>query len=144
MARTPKVQSRVFLDTSYLVALTMKSDRFHKQALGLSKEIAAASTSFVTTQAVVLEVGNSLSKTRHRQSGWRLLQFILTDPTVEVVATDAESIDRGLQLFRSRRDKEWGLVDCISFVVMQDRGLKEALTSDEHFEQAGFVALLRT
>jgi len=73
-----------------------------------------------------------------------LLQFILTDPTVEVIATDSDLIHSGLQLFQSRQDKEWGLVDCTSFIIMQDRGLTEALTSDEHFEQAGFVALLRT
>ena len=50
---------------------------------------------------------------------------------------------RGLDLYEARTDKEWGLVDCVSFIVMSDRGLTEALTSDEHFEQAGFVALLR-
>jgi uncharacterized protein len=42
----------------------------------------------------------------------------------------------------SRRDKEWSLTDCISFVVMKERGLTEALTADHHFEQAGFKALL--
>jgi predicted nucleic acid-binding protein len=57
---------------------------------------------------------------------------------------DAGLINRGLQLFQSRPDKDWGLIDCISFLVMQECGLEEALTSDEHFEQAGFVALLRT
>jgi predicted nucleic acid-binding protein len=48
------------------------------------------------------------------------------------------------QMFRSRQDKEWGLVDCVSFVVMQNRGIAEALTADEHFHQAGFRSLLRT
>ncbi|MFM5956954.1 MAG: PIN domain-containing protein, partial [Dolichospermum sp.] len=42
-----------------------------------------------------------------------------------------------------REDKEWGLVDCISFIVMQDRGITDALTADTHFQQAGFRALLR-
>ena len=48
-----------------------------------------------------------------------------------------------MDLYEARMDKEWGLVDCLSFHVMWDRGLTKALTSDEHFEQAGFVALLR-
>jgi hypothetical protein len=49
----------------------------------------------------------------------------------------------GFDLFASRPDKEWSLVDCISFVVMQQRRLKEALTTDHHFIQAGFRAMLR-
>jgi len=52
-------------------------------------------------------------------------------------------LDRGIQLFRARRDKDWPLTDCISFAVMQDEGIKNALTGDKHFEQAGFIALLR-
>ena len=51
---------------------------------------------------------------------------------------------QALILYRSRIDKEWGLVDCLSFVVMRERMLTEALTADQHFEQAGFQALLRT
>lgn len=50
---------------------------------------------------------------------------------------------RGVDLFEQRPDKEWSLVDCISFGVMQDEKLTEALTGDRHFEQAGFVALLK-
>jgi hypothetical protein len=51
-------------------------------------------------------------------------------------------LQRGLDLFAGRSDKNWSLTDCISFVVMQDEGLTEALTGDSHFEQAGFKALL--
>jgi predicted nucleic acid-binding protein len=52
-------------------------------------------------------------------------------------------LTRAFQLFSDRADKEWGLTDCVSFVVMADRGTREALTADEHFQQAGFVPLLR-
>ncbi|WP_241993419.1 type II toxin-antitoxin system VapC family toxin [Trichormus variabilis] len=54
-----------------------------------------------------------------------------------------ELYDAAFQLFRSRQDKEWGLVDCISFIVMQNRGITDALTANEHFNQIGFRALLR-
>ncbi len=59
-----------------------------------------------------------------------------------VVFVDQDTYDRGWQLHRERSDKTWSLVDCISFVVMQDLRLTEALTADHHFEQAGFVKLL--
>jgi predicted nucleic acid-binding protein len=48
-----------------------------------------------------------------------------------------------LDLYASRFDKAWSLTDCISFVVMEQQGIREALTGDHHFEQAGFVALLK-
>jgi len=59
-----------------------------------------------------------------------------------VILLSTEVFSRGLLLFDSRADKEWSLTDCISFVVMEDRGLTDALTADHHFEQAGFRALL--
>ena len=61
----------------------------------------------------------------------------------EIVPASPELFYRGIELFRVRPDKDWSLTDCISFVVMTDRGLSEALTGDKHFEQAGFKALLK-
>jgi predicted nucleic acid-binding protein len=46
-------------------------------------------------------------------------------------------------LYHLRPDKQWSLTDCISFLVMSEEGITEALTADHHFEQAGFVALLK-
>ena len=62
---------------------------------------------------------------------------------VVLLPSSRELFDRGLQLFSDRPDKEWSLTDCISFVVMGERSLTEALTSDHHFEQAGFTVLLK-
>jgi predicted nucleic acid-binding protein len=61
----------------------------------------------------------------------------------EVVPADRETLDRALVLYHEHADKEWTLTDCVSFVVMRDRELSEALTQDRHFEQAGFVALFK-
>jgi hypothetical protein len=65
------------------------------------------------------------------------------DPNVEILPLSEELYARALQLYNTRSDKEWGLVDCVSFIVMLDRGIQDALTSDKHFLQAGFRALLR-
>jgi len=54
----------------------------------------------------------------------------------------ARALCRGLAMYSNRLDKDWGMIDCISFVIMQERNLTEALTSDHHFEQAGFKVLL--
>jgi predicted nucleic acid-binding protein len=135
--------NKVFLDTSYAVALTTPQDGHHRQALELAGDLERQGAQMVTTRAVLLEIGNSLSRKRHRALGVALLEFLETDPRVEIVPLSEDLYRKGFELFGQRLDKEWGLVDCVSFVVMQDRGIRESLTTDEHFDQAGFRALLR-
>jgi uncharacterized protein len=143
MAKMPAATSDVFLDSSHLIALASTGDEYHQRALELADAVAAVGRRVVTTEAVLLEVGNSLARRRYRQGGVLLLRSLVSDTNAVVEAVTTALLHRGLDLYEARMDKEWGLVDCLSFVVMSDRGLTEALTSDEHFEQAGFVALLR-
>lgn len=96
----------------------------------------------VTTHAVVLEIGNALSKLRYRRAAVALLDAIERDPTIEIVPLSEELYRESLQLFRQHKDKEWGLTDCISFVLMRERNINDALTADRHFHQAGFRTLL--
>jgi predicted nucleic acid-binding protein len=91
----------------------------------------------------LLEIGNALSKQRYRAAAIQLLESLETDPSVEVVLLTDSLYRLAFNLFKQRGDKEWGLVDCISFIVMQDRGIIDALTADTHFQQAGFRALLK-
>ena len=134
--------SRVFLDTSYAVALASPRDHHHPQAVELAEQLERREARMVTTQAVIFEIGNSLSKVRFRSQGIALLESLEADPRVEIVPLSEDLCQRGFELFRQRPDKEWSLVDCLSFVVMQDRKIQDSLTTDDHFEQAGFRALL--
>lgn len=135
--------SDVFLDTSHLVALASNRDQYHQKSVELTEATTAAGRRIVTTEAILLEVGNSLARLRYRRGAALLLRSLLSDTSCEIEPVTTELLRRGLDLYVARADKEWGLVDCVSFIVMQDRGLTEALTSDDHFEQAGFIALLR-
>ena len=134
--------NKVFLDTSYAVALSAPSDENHKRAAELADELEASNTQFVTTRAILLEIGNALSRVRYRSAAIRLLIALENDPNVEIVSASDDLYRRAFEIYRDRADKEWGLVDCISFVVMSDHGLTDALTADIHFQQAGFVVLL--
>ena len=136
--------NEVFLDTGYTIALSVESDEYHERAEELAEQLEAEKTRFITTRAILLETGNALSKERYRQAAIALLDALEEDPSVEIVPLSEELFAKAFELFRNRPDKEWGLVDCISFIVMQERGLTEALTPDKHYEQAGFRALLRT
>ncbi len=106
-------------------------------------EYAAIITKIVTTEWVLTELADGLAASRHRNMFLQTRQEMLADEDVQVVALDMQLHEQGIQLYSGRADKEWSLTDCISFVVMQREGITEALTGDHHFEQAGFVALLK-
>ena len=135
--------NEVFLDSGFAIALSVESDEHHQRAEELAEQLEAERTRLVTTRAILLEIGNALSKSRYRDAAIELLDALEQDATVEIVPLSEELFAQALDLFRNRPDKEWGLVDCVSFIVMQERGLTEALTPDKHYEQAGFRALLR-
>ena len=133
----------VFLDTFFVIALSAITDQNHAKAVELAEQIEAENLRLVTTQAILLEIGNALSKQKYRFAAIQLLESLEADPNIEIVPLTNELYNAAFQLFKSRQDKEWGLVDCISFLVMQNRAITEALTADDHFNQAGFRALLK-
>jgi len=143
MATAITLGDEVFLDTSYALALSAPTDLFHARALGLATELKSARARLVTTRAVLLEIGNALSRQRYRSAATSLLQALESDPSVEVLPLTDELYARALQLYCARPDKDWGLIDCASFVVMSERRISKALTADEHYQQCGFQALLR-
>lgn len=134
----------VLVDTSFAIALSSKTDQNHSKAVQLADQLETTKTRLVITQPILLEIGNSLAKQRYRTAAIQPLESLEADPNVEIVQLTSALYVDAFSLFKSRRDKEWGLVDCISFVVMQQRGIQAALTTDEHFSQAGFRALLRS
>jgi predicted nucleic acid-binding protein len=133
----------LFLDSAYPIALVSGTDQHHAVAEKIALALETKPVRLITTRAVLLEIGNALAKPHVRFIGTGLLKGFENDPQVEIVSLDDRLYRRGFELFNSRSDKAWSLTDCISFVVMSERGLTEALTSDQHFEQAGFAALLR-
>ncbi|MGI8469159.1 MAG: type II toxin-antitoxin system VapC family toxin [Pyrinomonadaceae bacterium] len=135
--------NEIFLDTAYAIALSVESDAHHERAVEISEDLESDGVPLVTTRAVLLEIGNALSKRRYRQAAVELLDALEQDQQVEIVPLAEELYRRAFELFISRPDKDWSLVDCVSFVVMRERGITGALTTDEHFEQAGFRPLLR-
>lgn len=135
--------TEVFLDTSYAIALAASNDEHHERAVKLAEQLEANGTRLITTRAIILEIGNALAKARYRNPAVELLDALENDPKVEIVPVSEELCRRAFQLYRNRLDKEWGLIDSISFIVMTDQRLQEALTTDDHFRQAGFRALLQ-
>jgi predicted nucleic acid-binding protein len=135
------MKNEIFLDSAFAIALSVETDSFHEKAVQLSEKLDNAV--LVTTRAILLEIGNALSKRPFRKASVALLRSLETDESVVIVPLSEELYQKGLALFVKRADKEWGLIDCISFVVMQEHEITEALTTDNHFLQAGFHVLMR-
>ncbi len=128
----------VFADTFFFLALLDQRDPAHERAVTLSK----AKRAILTTEFVLLELGNACARAEDHADFLALLAGIRASPRTRIVRLDSGLLQRGLDLFARRTDKDWSLTDCVSFVVMEGENLTEALTGDNHFEQAGFKALL--
>jgi len=130
----------VFADAAYFIAVLNPTDNFHARALELARRPAGP---LVTTYWILAEVGDAFSQTGHRPKFARLLELLASTPDIEVLSPTIEQFQAGAALHASRPDKRWSLTDCITFSVMNDLRLVDALTTDYHFEQAGFRALMR-
>ena len=135
------MKTEIFLDSAFAIALSSETDAYHEKAVQISESLGGIV--LVTTRAILLEIGNALSKRPFRKACTALLKSLEDDENVLIVPLSDDLFEKGLDLFAKRIDKEWGLSDCISFVVMQERGIAQALTTDTHFQQAGFQTLMR-
>jgi len=131
--------TEVFADSFYFIALLNPFDRFHGAAIATTESL---NRRMLTTSWVLMEVADALSAPGIRQIVHRFLDSAATCDAMRVIEADSAWFQRGLKLYGSRPDKSWSLTDCISFEVMTENGITEALTGDHHFVQAGFRALL--
>ncbi|MBM4050319.1 MAG: type II toxin-antitoxin system VapC family toxin [Planctomycetes bacterium] len=129
----------VFADIAFWIALVVKQDEYHTRAQKWALRIKGEIT---TTVPVLLETANALARPTWRAQVVALIDHVRQREDVRVIELSPDLLQRGWDLYRNRPDKAWSLTDCISFLVMQDAGLTDALAADEHFTQAGFRAVL--
>jgi predicted nucleic acid-binding protein len=137
------MKNSVFVDTVAWLALVNKSEDLHGAARIVRDQLIQQKAKLITTDFVVVEIANSLARLPLRGVARKLIDFIRTSDTVELVTISPELFEKAYQLYCSRDDKEWGLTDCTSFVVMEMMRMNRAFTADRHFEQAGFTVLLK-
>jgi len=137
--------SEVFVDTAGWASLFVKTEPYHLPALRIFDNLEREGVALITTNYVLTE----LIALFHRPLRVpRLVLFNYIDtlkaaPYVHIVYVDQTLDTAGWDLLKARPDKSWSLVDAVSFALMQKRHITEALTTDHHFAQAGFVPLLK-
>lgn len=131
---------KVLVDTSFVVALINARDTHHPKTTQLSREFEGCP--LVITDAVLFEIGNALARSFKSQA-ISIIDDFISSPEVEVIRTSPILFTEAFATYSSHDDKDWGLVDCVSFIVMRQQKIASALTSDQHFIQAGFNALMR-
>jgi predicted nucleic acid-binding protein len=131
--------SRVFVDASYLIALQISGDNNHAIANQHWQQLKKSPSSLITTSFILDEVVTHLNSRDFHASAVQIGDELLTSILFGFVEVDTLILRTGWQYFKQHRDKRYSLTDCISFVVMQELGIRTALTFDRHFAQAGFV-----
>jgi predicted nucleic acid-binding protein len=132
----------VFLDTSFVVALDNNRDAHHAKAKKLDNTLLKQKATLLLHSGILLEVGDGFARLGRREKGNELLKRFRNEEGYRIVQITDDLQGRAEQFYRDHKDKEWGLTDCISFVLMKQEGIEQALTADVHFRQAGFKALL--
>ena len=132
--------TETFVDTSFVIAVVNRRDQHHAEAMGLADLYDGEP--LVTTEAVLLEIGNALAN-QYRAEAVATIEGFLESAEVTIVRIDMGLFERGFELYKNHMDKTWGFIDCLSFVVMKERGIVDALTTDNDFKQAGFNPLFQ-
>ena len=136
--------NRYFVDTAFWTAQLSQNDKHHALAIRISREL-GKHPRLVTSEAVLTELLNTFSgKGIHLRSlASKLVDNLKQRKSVTVFENDSKLFNAALAKYKKYYDKEWGFTDCSSFVIMEAEQITEALTTDQHFEQAGFVALMK-
>lgn len=140
MAEEPLVDRQVFVDTGYLLALERRTDENHRRALEHWRSLKRRGLPrLVTTTYVFDETVTYLNSRGLHASAVKMGKRLVASPSVELVHVGEDLFRKALDLLEGRPDKRYSLTDCVSFVLMRERGISVALAFDRHFEQEGFV-----
>lgn len=132
----------VFADANYWIAIVNPKDNLHAKARQASATLGR--TRIVTSEMVLAEVLNAFASKGEflRTRASLLVDQIQSSPDAEILPMTSSAFREALGRYRRRSDKMWGFTDCTSFLIMEQRGIKQALSADRDFQQAGFETLL--
>lgn len=132
----------IFVDTLAWIALLDEADSLHQKANEVLQKLSEDKTRLVTTEFILLELGDGFSAVGKREKALQFIEDIRELEILRIIPATQDLLSKGWELYTKRPDKNWQVTDCISFVVMKAEGISHAFTADHHFEQAGFINLM--
>ncbi len=133
----------LFVDTSGFFALLVVKDPQHGIAERILRRAQGEKRRLITTDYVLDEITTLLKTRGAAELVEPLFERVFQSQACRVEWTSEARFGKVRAFFRKHSDQDWSFTDCLSFCVMKEFGLREALTTDSHFKQAGFVALLK-
>ena len=133
----------IFVDSFAWIAAINKSDNYHEISLRILEELLNKHAKLITTNYVVVETINALIKAELRKTVIEFIDKLGKSPSVQIVKITDEIYNNAWTLYQQRMDKDWGIIDCTSFEVMQMFNIRKAFTGDKHFEQAGYSLIVK-
>ena len=130
----------LFADTSFFVAYLSARDEAHELAL---EYMTHSLDRIVTSEWVLAELGNFLAEGPNRRLFGPLVRALYAERRFEIAGPDSVPFLEAFQLYVRRAHSEWSFTDCTSFRLMKARNITDALTTDHHFQEAGFRVLLK-
>ncbi|MBN2534475.1 MAG: type II toxin-antitoxin system VapC family toxin [Spirochaetales bacterium] len=132
---------RIFLDASFVIALLNKKDKHHHQANKLINFLFKAREVW-TTELVLSEIGNALSRGNKKGGVTHFIENCFITENIKIVYTDKSLFKKALDIYNKYKDKDWGITDCVAFILMKEKEITTAFTADNYFIQAGFKIVL--
>jgi uncharacterized protein len=132
----------IFVDTSGLYALVDRKDSHHVAARDLVGKLARSGTRLIVTDYVVAETVNLANARSGAHVAVRVLDLVEQSVGIRLEWIEPTRFDATKMFYRKHSDHNYSFTDCSSFVVMRELRVREALTSDGHFSEAGFETLL--
>lgn len=136
---------KIFFDTSGIVAYLNKDDERHQEAKSALETLKSIKGGLilVTTTYIFDELCSKFSKVSFRQKAVEYIDWFRSGKNRKVVHINEQLFEQAFQDYRLYKDKNWSLTDCASFIVMRQEEIRRAFTTDEDFEQAGFIRLIK-
>lgn len=131
---------QLFVDTSAYFALTDRRDENHEAAVRIIQQLIRERTELLTTNYIVAETHTLILNRIGYTTALRVIEAIYQSQTRIYRVREAEE-RKALDIIRTYTDKDFSLVDAISFATMERFHVTQAFTFDHHFAQYGFSLL---
>ena len=135
--------NEIFADSGYWIAMMNSRDQWNRAALIATDQIRGRR--IITSEMVIVELLNGVARLgeQGRRQAVDMARGLYLNPNVAVIEQSAQQLNAAIERYANRLDQSWSVTDCASFLIMEERGITEALAYDVDFVQAGFRALLR-